>query len=80
MLKLSDATAVLLAGGKSSRMGSDKGLVEFRNKPMASHILEVLKTLFSLILYLIKDLLGVLFQPLSMQILNGFSLLPVICH
>jgi molybdopterin-guanine dinucleotide biosynthesis protein A len=28
-------------------MGSEKGLVEFRNKPMASHILEVLNTLFS---------------------------------
>lgn len=47
MLKLSDATAVLLAGGKSSRMGSEKGLVEFRKKPMAFHILEVLKSLFS---------------------------------
>lgn len=47
MLKLSDASAVLLAGGKSSRMGSDKGLVEFQNKPMASHILELLNTIFT---------------------------------
>ena len=47
MIKLKDTTAVLLAGGKSSRMGSDKGFVEFRNKPMASHILEVISNIFS---------------------------------
>lgn len=38
-------TALILAGGKSSRMGSDKGLVEINGKKMVEHILDVVKTL-----------------------------------
>src|SRR5205085_278080 len=37
----SDVTGIVLAGGQGSRMGGvDKGLQEFRGKPMAAHALE----------------------------------------
>lgn len=36
-----DITACVLAGGRATRMGGqDKGLVEFRGKPMVAHVLE----------------------------------------
>ena len=35
-------SAAILAGGKSSRMGEDKGLVSLQGAPMIAHILEVL--------------------------------------
>lgn len=35
----------ILAGGKSSRMGTDKGLVKIAGKPMIQHILETLSSL-----------------------------------
>jgi len=35
--------AVILAGGESSRMGSDKGLIEINGKPMVEHIIGTLK-------------------------------------
>lgn len=38
-------TAIILAGGKSSRMGKDKGLMPFKGKAMISHIIEELKKL-----------------------------------
>jgi molybdopterin-guanine dinucleotide biosynthesis protein A len=40
-----DVTAIILAGGKSSRMGEDKGLMLFENKPMIEHILKTVKPL-----------------------------------
>ena len=36
---------IILAGGKSSRMGCDKGLVMLHNKPMIAHVIETLNQL-----------------------------------
>lgn len=33
-------TGIILAGGKSTRMGTDKGLMPFRGKPMIQHIID----------------------------------------
>lgn len=33
----------IMAGGKSSRMGTDKGLMEFNNRPLVSYVLETFK-------------------------------------
>ena len=41
------ATGIILAGGKSSRMGEDKGLVLLNGKPMVQYIIEVLKEVVS---------------------------------
>src|SRR5882724_6733293 len=38
-----DATAVVLAGGKSSRMGKPKALLLFDNEPLIAHIVGALK-------------------------------------
>ena len=37
-------SAIVLAGGKSSRMGSDKGLVEFSGMKMIEHVLQKVKS------------------------------------
>lgn len=37
--------AIILAGGKSSRMGQDKGLMLLNNKPMIVHLLNTVKTI-----------------------------------
>ena len=41
------ATGIILAGGKSSLMGEDKGLVMLNGKPMVQYIIEVLKEVVS---------------------------------
>jgi molybdenum cofactor guanylyltransferase len=38
--KKNKLTAVILAGGKSSRMGQDKGILHIHGKPMVMHIIE----------------------------------------
>lgn len=37
--------AIILAGGKSSRMGQDKGLMLLNNKPMIAHLLATVKNI-----------------------------------
>lgn len=45
--KYPNISAYVLAGGKSSRMGADKGLVLFREKPMVQYVLDVLDANFT---------------------------------
>lgn len=48
--KINDMEAYILAGGKSSRMGSDKGLLLLENKSMIERIIEQLQPLFEKII------------------------------
>lgn len=45
MSERNDIMAYVLAGGKSSRMGQDKGLMMFRGKPMIQFVLDELSKL-----------------------------------
>ncbi|MCF6307800.1 MAG: molybdenum cofactor guanylyltransferase [Flavobacteriaceae bacterium] len=45
MNKKRNITAIILAGGKSSRMGTDKGFVSYKNKPFVQHIIDVIRPL-----------------------------------
>jgi molybdopterin-guanine dinucleotide biosynthesis protein A len=45
-----DATAIVLAGGKSRRMGQDKSLIEIDGTPLISLVVEQLKPYFSRII------------------------------
>ncbi len=38
-------TGIILAGGKSSRMGTDKGFVSYNNKPFVEHIIKAMQPL-----------------------------------
>lgn len=41
-MERSQITGILLAGGKSRRMGQEKGLVQFRNRPMIQYGIDLL--------------------------------------
>jgi molybdopterin-guanine dinucleotide biosynthesis protein A/molybdopterin converting factor small subunit len=44
---IADATAIILAGGKSSRMGKPKALLEFSGEPLIVHLVRTLKNIFA---------------------------------
>ncbi len=45
-----DVTGIILAGGKSSRMGIDKGLINLNGQPMIQSIIDTLKSIFETLL------------------------------
>ena len=45
MNKKRNITAIILAGGKSTRMGTDKGFILFKNKPFVQHIIDAVRPL-----------------------------------
>ncbi|MBK7734947.1 MAG: NTP transferase domain-containing protein [Chitinophagaceae bacterium] len=46
MIKFPNIHAYLLAGGKSSRMGTDKGLLHFQNKYLVEWVINELQFVF----------------------------------
>jgi len=40
---LKNISAIILAGGKSSRMGTDKGLLKINDKPMVEYVIDIAK-------------------------------------
>lgn len=48
-------TGVVMAGGKSSRMGSDKGLVDFEGKPMVKYAIDLLSAYFKTLIISSND-------------------------
>jgi len=44
---IADATAIILTGGKSSRMGRPKALLPFDGEPLVAHVVRSLKKLFA---------------------------------
>ena len=46
-LTMADASAVILTGGKSSRMGQPKALLPFDGEPLIAHVVRSLKKLFA---------------------------------
>jgi len=45
MIERTDITGIIIAGGKSSRMGSDKGFIILNGKPFVTHIIDTMKPL-----------------------------------
>ncbi len=48
-------TAIILAGGKSSRMGQDKGLMLFNEKPMIQYVIDGVKPLVNEIIIIANN-------------------------
>ena len=55
MIDKKHITGIILSGGKSSRMGTDKGFLVYDGKPFVQHSIEALKPLVSNIIIVSND-------------------------
>ena len=56
MIDKNNITGIILAGGKSSRMGTDKGFIMLNGKPFIEHIIEAMKPLVNHIIIVSNNL------------------------
>ncbi len=56
MIEKKDITGIILAGGKSSRMGTDKGFLLLNDKPFVQYSIDALKPLVSEIIIISDDI------------------------
>ncbi|MFT5819151.1 MAG: molybdopterin-guanine dinucleotide biosynthesis protein A [Crocinitomix sp.] len=56
MEMVADITAIILAGGQSSRMGQDKGLMDLNGKPMIQYIIETVEPIANNIIIIANNL------------------------
>lgn len=56
MIEKKDITGIILAGGKSSRMGTDKGFILLNNTPFIQYSIDALKPLVSKIIIVSNDI------------------------
>mgnify|MGYP000020578250 CR=1 FL=1 len=55
MKPVANTTAIILAGGQSSRMGEDKGLMNLEGQPMIQYIIDSVKQIASNIIIIAND-------------------------
>ena len=55
MMPIANTTAIILAGGQSSRMGEDKGLMNLNGQPMIQNIIDTVKLVASNIIIIAND-------------------------
>lgn len=53
--RINDLTAVILAGGRSTRMKKDKALLDWKGRPLIQHVVESLRPLANEVLIVAKE-------------------------
>jgi molybdopterin-guanine dinucleotide biosynthesis protein A len=60
---ITEITGVVLAGGKSSRMGTNKALLPYQNRPLIETILQIMESIFSRVIVSVNQTYENVTQP-----------------